>query len=71
MKKTLLLLIIPGLMLISCGKKDKGENGLTEKAKQELVKEVEAIDSVSKSMENAKGDIESSAAKLDELLNDL
>jgi uncharacterized protein YcfL len=71
MKKAFLLLIIPGMMLISCGSKDKGENSLSEQEKQELIQETEALDALSKSMENAKGDIESSAAKLDELLNDL
>lgn len=71
MKKTILILIVSGFFLWGCGNKSKNETALNEEAQLEIVKEVQNLDSLSNVIDKAKENIDSSAANLDELLNDL
>ena len=65
--------MLMALLMVACGeKKDKKDEVLLqEKEKLELVKEIEAIDSISTKIETVKTEIEETSKELDELLNDL
>ncbi len=73
MKKLISVLMLMALLTVACGeKKDKKiELSVQEKENLELVKKIEAIDSIATKIEAVKTEIEETSKELDELLNDL
>lgn len=76
MKKHILIIVFPALLLMGTGcgniqSNQENEDSTTKTEEIELQKEIESIDSLTIEIEKANDEIQESSAKLEELLENL